>query len=648
MLRSRSGRLPVGLIIVILIAGMTGCGSCRQGKGKVVASEPDGPSADAGKDREAGGETPESRTPGTLLRSAGGARIVEPRVVWTGDGFVVVWMEVAGDQELPGYEADVWSMDGVGFKAWVASLDKNGALLSEPVTIEGLGEPGKGARGPYIAYPVWKDDSLYLAWMTCEERPREPGEPYLSDCTYMLGRWHGDGRNVLAPVVLGKGVHSDDWHGITLTSVEKGLYVSWESNEPRKVTRCPRSQCGDPESVKSVRVALDGTVEETLYACGEVVSGFQGHAFGQGLVYVIRDEHMVESKIVRCSEKVKGCGKTYREYPNSQGMWFDVIGMTRAGLAFEYSSAWDEEKVEVTERCVDILYPPGQGKPIACIKPTNADYVWKSGGLRVDIDEGEGRVHSIQLKPGDHVERQVLEGVTGERLVFSDAVWTGGSIGVTWSREEEVHFRLFEREDDAVEEPPTAARPIFAEPEDNEPSRSVPHALYHWSGRGEEEESAAEDAFHESVREEVEALVAEAAAGKPRLITLRVGTTLGWGCGCPWFVIPYKVGSAVYDDEFIIHLLADGIPEIDYKVFGYFQMIGHYTGRRLDTGPDSDKIGTHAYPEFHVHSWCYVPPASPLTWEHEAPEMQEMRAAGAPLCKGKHWPKWIEQPPVSP
>jgi hypothetical protein len=194
-----------------------------------------------------------------------------------------------------------------------------------------------------------------------------------------------------------------------------------------------------------------------------------------------------------------------------------------------------------------------------------------------------------------------------------------------------------------AEEPPPMAKPIFAEPTSTTPSRTVPRAVFSWSGRDEEAEDAARVAFHGSVRDEVAALVAEAAAGKPRLVTLRVGNTMNWGCGCPWFVIPDE--SAEYDDEFAIHLLADGVAKIDYKVNGLFRLTGHYTGRHFDTGPDPDKIGKHAYPEFHVHGWCYVPPAKPFTREYEAPEMRRMRAAGAPLCKGKTWPKWIEVTP---
>jgi hypothetical protein len=191
--------------------------------------------------------------------------------------------------------------------------------------------------------------------------------------------------------------------------------------------------------------------------------------------------------------------------------------------------------------------------------------------------------------------------------------------------------------------PPPTAQPAFPEPTSAKPSRTVPRAVFSWSGRDEEAEDAAMAAFHVSVRDEVAALVAEAAAGKPRLVTLRVGNTMNWGCGCPWFVIPDE--SAEYDDEFIIHLLADGVAKADYKVRGVFRLTGHYTGRRFDTGPDPDKIGKHAYPEFHVHDWCYVPPAKPFTREYEAPEMRKLRAAGAPLCKGKSWPKWIEMTP---
>jgi hypothetical protein len=444
------GKLPGGLIIMILLAGVTGCESCRQSAGNVPASEPDTPSADAaGKDEEPGGENPESRPLGTLLRSTEGARVLEPRVVWTGEGFVVVWMEVAGDQELPEYEADVWPMDDVEFKARVASLDENGALLSEPSTLEGLGKPTQGAMGPFIAYPVWKDDSLYLAWMTCQERPREPGEPHLSDCTYMLGRWHEDGRNVLSPVVVGKGEHSDIWHWLALTPASKGLYVSWESNEPRKVTRCPKSECGDPESVKSVRVAWDGSVEEKLHACGEVVSGFQVHAFGQGLIYVIGDEHVVESKIVRCSEKVKGCGKKYRQYPNSQGMWFKIIALTRTGAVFEYSSEWDEEKAEVTERCKDIFFPPGKEEWVeTCVQTYKPNYIWNDEGILVTTTVVMSYGHEFYFSEGDHLPRKVLEGVVEEAVPYSDAVWSGSRIGVTWLEDGKVMFRMLEYEDD--------------------------------------------------------------------------------------------------------------------------------------------------------------------------------------------------------
>ena len=126
--------------------------------------------------------------------------------------------------------------------------------------------------------------------------------------------------------------------------------------------------------------------------------------------------------------------------------------------------------------------------------------------------------------------------------------------------------------------------------------------------------------------------IKNAQEGKQEKITVRVTSTLGWGCPCPPLVFAHSKGNVIFDEEFF-YFIHSGKEKRDLGDIpgGILVITGNYTGEMVDRYEWQTMLGNSAptvvgdgreyakkkHPLFKVDSWCFIPPAEPYEWETE-------------------------------
>lgn len=124
------------------------------------------------------------------------------------------------------------------------------------------------------------------------------------------------------------------------------------------------------------------------------------------------------------------------------------------------------------------------------------------------------------------------------------------------------------------------------------------------------------------VYNKVTRLQALARGGKPARATLRLATTIGWGCPCAPLVFDRIHGSGL-SEVFLYPVMKAGVPDITLATSfrGRLRVRGSFTGKEVDryqwaklrgarTPPRTGDRAKHyrkRHPLFRVSWWCFTP-----------------------------------------
>lgn len=377
----------------------------------------------------------EAVSPPVSVKHAKDKVALRPRIAWTGFAFALVWMETGPDEKdevvdpwtgsgaRPG-----WAFDGTRPEAQLLLFDTDGNPIGEPVLLEGAGEGPVTLAGPWFTFPQCREGAIYLGWRLWNEDAAMQTMP----CRYVIGAWKQDGTQVFKPQVVGKddlsGMLAEE-QGLVLSAAPSGIFYSWLSHQPGKVTGCPKLECGpQADTVKTVRINPDGTVAETFFKCGEVLDGFDVARFGDGLLFMLHDEHIgYHTRVIAHRD---GYANEFWESTNP----FKSILLAGGGAAVTYDNL--DKSFRVSAHCVDVFYPqPRKGESAAgasCARPATSRLAWGDEGLAIVVKTKSGKTHSLSFLPGDHVPLGLLKKSLAKNLPATDAVWTGSSVGVAW------------------------------------------------------------------------------------------------------------------------------------------------------------------------------------------------------------------------
>jgi hypothetical protein len=164
------------------------------------------------------------------------------------------------------------------------------------------------------------------------------------------------------------------------------------------------------------------------YACGDVITGYDVHPFGDSTCLVLHNEHIGYHTWVMCPA---GSGEYY-ESVNP----FDHDLAVSGGLAVWYDEL--DEEFELKGRCLDVFRP--DDKAIVCARFKSMRLAWSDAGLAVEILTKDGQTHALALAPGDHVPEKLLRRALAKKVPFEDAVWSGHSIGLAWSKGRQLRY----------------------------------------------------------------------------------------------------------------------------------------------------------------------------------------------------------------
>ncbi|MBI5489035.1 MAG: hypothetical protein HY905_17000 [Deltaproteobacteria bacterium] len=358
--------------------------------------------------------------------------------------------------------------------------------------------------------------------------------------------------------------------------------------------------------------ALDLSLPRSAAALRLAVRGVAGWRFGPTLFDVYEDPDIDERRAVQCERRSRG----------DADVWWIETSHVATYTARDWENDTRVEKVrrvdwltlctaEATPRC------PVSGIPLRFAEGTSSEPPTEAEVRRVRRAEGTPAARVTLRRDGT-----VVVGATGsDRYVLPDSgAW-------------EDTFDLRPLPSTSPDAPTAGAVPV----------RIVPGAI---------------DKL--LIRDEVDALVEEAEAGRPATVTLAVEHTFDWGCDCPPFVFVASDGGADYEEEFVFPTFAEGVPDAVYTVRGAFDLTGHYTGRWLDMFGWYEERGRQVqprsiygeerlaweelHPEFLVDEWCYAPPSLPADSGWDVEPMTRMRTDGVPLCPGEDWPAWLDEP----
>ncbi|MBM4356362.1 MAG: hypothetical protein FJ109_21645 [Deltaproteobacteria bacterium] len=125
-----------------------------------------------------------------------------------------------------------------------------------------------------------------------------------------------------------------------------------------------------------------------------------------------------------------------------------------------------------------------------------------------------------------------------------------------------------------------------------------------------------------AVRSRVLAMMDTARSGVSDVVTLRVRSTVGWGCPCPPFVFAASGDTAIFEEEMLYPVFTD---PADYdRVWedrGIYRLTGRMNSMPLDFynwskltgkpqefgGGDGEEYRLKRHPVFEVESWCFRP-----------------------------------------
>jgi hypothetical protein len=361
--------------------------------------------------------------------------VLEPRLAWTGTHFAVVWVQVpiGGNEAIHGILETHPGMPGAislraldSFTMHLVLVDGGTATAGEPVALAGAGGGPKALSGPALSMPAWQDGTLALAWSLWNEEAKT-GLP----ARYVLGRWKPDGTPVSDPIILSKDqVHHTyiDWAPVLLNAVGSDLSVSWAVERTPAEADC-KDMHGIQDGIAGAIVEPDGsfTIE---YACGDVIHGYDVQTFGDSTCLVLHNEHIGYHTWVMCP----GGSGEYYESVNPYDRHLAVSG----GLAVWYDEL--DEEFELKGRCLDIFRP--DDKAIVCARFKSMRLAWNEEGLAVEILTKDGQTHALPLSPGDHVPAKLLRRALEKKVPFVDAVWSGHSIGLAWSKGRQLRYEI--------------------------------------------------------------------------------------------------------------------------------------------------------------------------------------------------------------
>jgi hypothetical protein len=190
----------------------------------------------------------EASSPAVSVKHAKDKVALQPRIAWTGFAFALVWMETGPDEKggvvdpwTGGGARLGWAFDGTRPEAQLLLFDTDGNPIGEPVLLEGAGEGPATLAGPYFTFPQCREGAIYLGWRLWNEDASMLNLP----CRYVIGAWKQDGTQAFKPQVVGKddlsGMLAEE-QGLTLTAAPSGIFYSWLSHQPGKVTGCQDRQ----------------------------------------------------------------------------------------------------------------------------------------------------------------------------------------------------------------------------------------------------------------------------------------------------------------------------------------------------------------------------------------------------------------------
>ncbi len=378
--------------------------------------------------------------------------VLEPRLAWTGTHFAVVWVEVppGGNEAIHGIlethpeMPDAISLNALdAFTMHLVLVDGRTAGAGEPVSLEGAGGGPKALSGPALSLPAWQDGALALAWSLWNEEAKT-GVP----ARYVLGRWRPDGSPVSEPIILSKNqVHHAfiDWAPVLLHAVGPDLSVSWAVESTPVEAGC-KGEHGIQDGVAEAMVEPDGSFT-TVHACGDVITGYGVHPSGDETCLVLHNEHIGYHTWVMCP----GGSGEYYESTNPYDHHLAVSG----GLAVWYDEL--DEGFELKGRCLDIFRPDGD--TVECARFKSMRLAWNDEGLAVEILTKDGATHALPLAPGDHVPEKLLRRALVQKVPFEDAVWSGHSIGLAWTKGRQLRFKVLGPDALTSDAAPASAEP---------------------------------------------------------------------------------------------------------------------------------------------------------------------------------------------
>jgi hypothetical protein len=197
--------------------------------------------------------------------------------------------------------------------------------------------------------------------------------------------------------------------------------------------------CGDMDSVAVATLSKDGT-HVVGYECADVMTGFDVHLFGQGMVVRTDNEHVGYHTWLDCIQGAS-CHGSYYESTNPMR----EILVTRSALAVYYDELGDD--FGTVGHCVDVIRASTDAKNVECARPRSRRLEWGDDGPAMVIESKSGDIHLLPFVAGESLPVDMLVRALAKKIPVGQAVWTGSTIAAIWSSGKSLKVKMVGRGD---------------------------------------------------------------------------------------------------------------------------------------------------------------------------------------------------------